>query len=50
MQLKIEKANFIEISLDKISEALQNGLAKNYFQEEKNRFIRRLAFDVQLKE
>ena len=30
MQLKIEKANFIEISLDKISEALQSGLAKNY--------------------
>ena len=30
MQLKIEKANFIEISLDKISEALQCGLAKNY--------------------
>jgi hypothetical protein len=28
MQLKIEKANFIEISLDKISEALQSGLAK----------------------
>ena len=32
MQLKIEKANFIEISLDKISEALQSGLAKNYQQ------------------
>ena len=30
MQLKIEKANFIEISLDKISEALQSGLVKNY--------------------
>ena len=30
MQLKIEKANFKEISLDKISEALQKGLLKNY--------------------
>ena len=30
MQLKIEKANFIEISLYKISEALQEGLIKNY--------------------
>ena len=28
MQLKIEKADFKEISLDKISEALQSGLNK----------------------
>ena len=34
MQLKIEKADFKEISLDKISEALQNGLIKNYQQVE----------------
>ena len=34
MQLKIEKADFKEISLDKISEALQNGLIKNYHQVE----------------
>jgi len=32
MQLKIEKADFKEISLDKISEALQSGLKKNYHQ------------------
>ena len=32
MQLKIEKADFKEISLDKISEALQSGLIKNYQQ------------------
>ena len=30
MQLKIEKADFKEISLDKVSEALQSGLEKNY--------------------
>mgnify|MGYP005634863633 FL=1 len=30
MQLKIEKAKFTEYSLDKISEALQAGLSKNY--------------------
>jgi len=34
MQLKIEKADFKEISLDKISEALQSGLKKNYHQVE----------------
>ena len=34
MQLKIEKADFKEISLDKISEALQSGLIKNYHQVE----------------
>ncbi|MDC3222745.1 DUF1907 domain-containing protein [Candidatus Pelagibacter sp.] len=34
MQLKIEKADFKEISLDKISEALQSGLIKNYQQVE----------------
>ncbi|MDC0539414.1 DUF1907 domain-containing protein [Candidatus Pelagibacter sp.] len=34
MQLKIEKADFKEISLDKISEALQTGLIKNYHQVE----------------
>ena len=30
MQLKIEKAKFTEYSLDKISEALQDGLSDNY--------------------
>ena len=30
MQLKIEKSKFKEYSLDKISEALQNGLSNNY--------------------
>ena len=30
MQLKIEKSKFKEYSLDKISEALQNGLSSNY--------------------
>ena len=34
MQLKIEKADFKEISLEKISEALQSGLIKNYYQVE----------------
>ncbi len=34
MQLKIEKADFKEISLDKISEALLSGLKKNYHQVE----------------
>ena len=30
MQLKIEKSKFKEYSLDKISQALQNGLSSNY--------------------
>ena len=30
MKLTVEKAKFKEISLDKISEALQKGLSKNF--------------------